>query len=108
MMTEPGSGCSICTPSFCMASIVERQSSPSRKFVMTHGPFESAPSMIARCEMLLSPGTVSSAAMVEDLVTLKCIELLSGCAALGEQSAESVRITGLEGHANVLQDFRQF
>ena len=56
-----GSGRSISTPSARMACMVERQSSLARKPVRTQVPLESAARMTARCEMLLSPGTVISA-----------------------------------------------
>jgi len=40
---------------------VAMQSSLARNRVITHGPFESAPHITARWEMLLSPGTRISA-----------------------------------------------
>ena len=59
-MTVPGSGVSMVTPNCSMAFAVLRQSSPSRKLVIVQRPLEIAERRIARCEMLLSPGTVSS------------------------------------------------
>ena len=58
-----GSGCSILIPSARSAWTVRRQSSLGRNPRRTQTPFESAPMMTARCEMLLSPGTAISASM---------------------------------------------
>ena len=53
-------GSSIATPSERNTAAVARVSSPSRKPVIRDSPSASAASMIARCEMDLSPGTVIS------------------------------------------------
>src|SRR5438105_13140021 len=59
-MSISGSGCSILIPSARMAATVRRQSSLGRNPRRTQVPFESAEIITARCEMLLSPGTVIS------------------------------------------------
>ena len=43
-----------------IAATVHRQSSLGRNPRMTHGPLLIAASITARCEMLLSPGTINS------------------------------------------------
>jgi hypothetical protein len=51
---------SIDAPMACSARIVQTQSSPGRKPVMTVVPSASAEKSTARCDRLLSPGTLSS------------------------------------------------
>ena len=51
---------SMSIPSFRKQSIVDRQSAPRRKLVTLVVPSASAPNIIERWEMLLSPGTVIS------------------------------------------------
>ena len=59
-----GSGRSMRTPSACSARSVARQSSPARKPVISVSPSAMPPSISARWEIDLSPGTVSSPAML--------------------------------------------
>ena len=54
------------TPIARKQSMVERQSAPSRKCVIRVVPSEIAPSITARWEMDLSPGTVNSPFKGED------------------------------------------
>ena len=56
-VTRPASGPSMRTPMARNAASVARLSSPSRKPVTCVTPSASAPSMIERCEIDLSPGT---------------------------------------------------
>src|SRR4030095_12898528 len=63
-MRVVGSGLSISVPSARIAAMVHRQSSLGRKPRSTQGPLLMAASITARCEMLLSPGTVISARIV--------------------------------------------
>ena len=58
-VTRPDSGPSIRTPIARNTLRVDRASAPSRKPVTRVVPSAIAPSMIARCEMDLSPGTRS-------------------------------------------------
>ena len=58
-----GSGCSIWIPSARNALTVCMQSSLGRKPRKLQTPLESAAMMAARCEILLSPGTVISASI---------------------------------------------
>ena len=51
---------SISTPILRKQSMVDRQSAPSRKWVIFVDPLAREPNMTARWEMDLSPGTVSS------------------------------------------------
>src|SRR6202022_1198902 len=60
-MRISGSGCSIWIPSARNAPTVCMQSSLGRKPRKVQTPFESAAMIAARCEILLSPGTVISA-----------------------------------------------
>src|SRR5437764_8012595 len=60
-MRISGSGCSIWIPSARNALTVCMQSSLGRKPRKLQTPFESAAIIAARCEILLSPGTVISA-----------------------------------------------
>ena len=60
-MRRSGSGCSILMPSARSAFTVCMQSSLGKKPFKTQMPLESAAMMAARCEMLLSPGTLISA-----------------------------------------------
>src|SRR5438552_4049745 len=55
-----GSGCSILIPKARIAFTVCMQSSLGRNPCRVHTPFERAAMITARCEMLLSPGTVIS------------------------------------------------
>ena len=55
-----GSGCSILIPSARSAFTVCIQSSLGRNPLRVHTPFDKAAMTTARCEMLLSPGTVIS------------------------------------------------
>ena len=55
-----GSGCSILIPSARSAFTVCIQSSLGRNPCSVHTPFDKAAMTTARCEMLLSPGTVIS------------------------------------------------
>lgn len=64
--------------------------------------------MMARWEMLLSPGTVSSALITDDLVTLNCIEFFAGRAALGQQSASRLCVACIYGQFETLKDFQKF
>ncbi len=59
-ITRVGSGRSICTPSARSARNVARQSSLARNPLMRVSPLAMPPSISARCEMDLSPGTVTS------------------------------------------------
>ncbi len=56
-VTRVSSGCSISTPIARSAASVARQSSPGRKPEISLVPVAIAPSINARCEMDLSPGT---------------------------------------------------
>src|SRR4030095_219933 len=58
-----GSGVSIWIPSARIAATVQRQSSLGRNPRMTQVPLLMDASITERCEMLLSPGTVSSVCM---------------------------------------------
>src|SRR6266404_2211709 len=60
MINEVGSGCSILIPRARIAFTVCMQSSLGRNPRSVHTPFDSAATITARCEMLLSPGTVIS------------------------------------------------
>src|ERR1700692_1362844 len=62
-MRISGSGCSIWIPSARNAPTVCMQSSLGRKPRKVQTPFESAATIAARCEILLSPGTVISASI---------------------------------------------
>src|ERR1700719_895437 len=62
-MRISGSGCSIWIPSARKALTVCMQSSLGRKPRKLQTPFESAAIIAARCEILLSPGTVISASI---------------------------------------------
>src|SRR6266576_5096828 len=55
-----GAGCSILTPKARMALTVRMQSSLGRKPPRVHTPLDKAAMITARCEILLSPGTVIS------------------------------------------------
>ena len=50
---------------------------PSRKFVILHTPLESAASMMARCDMLLSPGTIISVSSRGARLTRNTSELMA-------------------------------
>ena len=62
-MRISGSGCSIWIPSARNAPTVCMQSSLGTKPRKVQTPFESAAMIAARCEILLSPGTVISASI---------------------------------------------
>ncbi len=62
--TSVSAGRSIATPSCPSARAVDRQSSPARNPLMCVSPSASAPSMRARWEIDLSPGTVSEPLML--------------------------------------------
>ena len=72
-MISSGSLSSICTPSARSAAIVARQSSPARKPRIVVCPSASAPSISARCEIDLSPGTDMRPAAVPPGWTLICV-----------------------------------
>src|SRR5438093_3549373 len=55
-----GAGCSILTPKARIALTVRMQSSLGRNPCRVHTPLDKAAMITARCEMLLSPGTVIS------------------------------------------------
>ncbi len=59
-MSVVASGCSILMPRARMAFTVCMQSSPGRKPRKVQTPLDSAAMITARCEMLLSPGTLIS------------------------------------------------
>jgi len=59
-MSVAGSGCSILIPSARSAFTVCIQSSLGRNPRRVHAPFDKAAMITARCEILLSPGTVIS------------------------------------------------
>ena len=62
VLVPPGARCA--RPCACSARSVARQSSPARKPVMSVTPSAMPPSISARCEIDLSPGTVISPATV--------------------------------------------
>src|SRR5215475_9000079 len=69
-----GSGCSILIPSARSAFTVCIQSSLGRNPSRVHTPFDKAAIITARCEMLLSPGTVISMSIRGARFTRKSID----------------------------------
>ncbi len=63
--------CSMCTPIAAIAASVARQSSPARNPLISVTPSAILPSIRARCETDLSPGTVMVAAVTLEGVTKK-------------------------------------
>ncbi len=68
---------SISTPMADIAARVARQSSPGRKPLMSVAPSAIPPSISARCEIDLSPGTVTEASPTAEGLTRKFISLRS-------------------------------
>src|ERR1041385_6427269 len=74
MSNVVGSGCSILIPKERIALTVCMQSSLGRNPRSVHTPLERAATITARCEMLLSPGTVISRSIRDARFTRNSIE----------------------------------
>ena len=83
-----GWGCSILIPRARMALTVCMQSSLGRKPRSVHTPFDKAAMITARCEMLLSPGTVISISIRDARLIRNSIDK---CEIFPEANASSAR-----------------
>src|ERR1700758_1689357 len=88
MINLVGSGCSILIPRARIAFTVCMQSSLGRNPRSVHTPFESAATITARCEMLLSPGTEISRSIRGARFTRNSIESIKCFAVHAEWSVQ--------------------